>query len=49
MLHQEAKVINIEYEGANVVIEAAVSPVLAGILKDYHDTAAPAVKPDPWA
>ena len=35
LLHQDAKVINIEYEGANIVIQAAVGSVLAGTLSPY--------------
>ena len=43
LLHQEAKVLNIDYEGANVIVQAAVSPVLAGTLKEFYDPSAPKV------
>ncbi len=48
ILHQESKVINIEYEGADVVVQAAVSPALAGKLKEYHDVEAPHVTEPEW-
>ncbi len=44
LLHQEAKVIDIQYEGSNVIIQAAVNVALAGVLKEYHDSAAPEIK-----
>lgn len=44
LLHGEAKVLGIEYEGANVIIKAAVSSVLAGTLLEYQDGLPPKVK-----
>lgn len=44
LLHSEAKVISIDYEEANVLIQAAVSPALAGSLQDYLDPEAPKVQ-----
>jgi len=44
MLHQDSKVLNIEYEGANVIIQAAVSSVIAGTLKEYQDPKPPEEK-----
>lgn len=41
LLHTEAKVLNVDYEGANVIIQAAVGNIIAGTLKDYHDPDAP--------
>ena len=36
LLHGEAKVLDLEYEGAHVLITAALTPAMAGQLKDYE-------------
>ncbi len=36
LLHSEAKVLDLDYEGANVIVTAALTPALAGQLSSYE-------------